>query len=57
MSTRYLSGGKRQQAVVLWLRHYATSQWVAGLRPDEVNEFYSVYLILPAEVDPGVHSF
>jgi hypothetical protein len=23
-----------------WLKHYATSQTVAGSRPDEVNEFF-----------------
>jgi hypothetical protein len=26
--------------VVLWLRHYATSQKVAASKPDEVNEFF-----------------
>jgi hypothetical protein len=29
---------------------------VAGLRPDEVNELFSIYLILPASLGPGVHS-
>jgi hypothetical protein len=38
------------------LRHYATSQKVAGSRPDEVNEFFSIYLILPAALGPGVYS-
>jgi hypothetical protein len=26
---------------------------VAGWRPDEVNEFFSIYLILPAALGPG----
>jgi hypothetical protein len=39
-----------------WLRHYATSWKVAGLRPDEVNEFFSIYLILTATLGPGAHS-
>jgi hypothetical protein len=42
--------------VELWLRHYATSQKVTGLRTDEVNEFFSIYLILLDAVGPGVHS-
>jgi hypothetical protein len=25
-------------------------------RPDEMNELFSIYLILPAELGPGVHS-
>jgi hypothetical protein len=25
-------------------------------RPDEVNEFFSIYLILPAGLDPGVYT-
>jgi hypothetical protein len=35
---------------------YATSRKVAGSRPVEVNEFFSVYLILPAALGPGVYS-
>jgi hypothetical protein len=27
-----------------------------GPRPVEVNEFFSIYLILPATLSPGVHS-
>jgi hypothetical protein len=27
-----------------------------GLRPDEVNEFFSIYVILPAAQGPGVYS-
>jgi hypothetical protein len=38
-----------------WLRHYATSRKVAGSRPEEVNEFFSIYLILPAALSPGVY--
>jgi hypothetical protein len=34
----------------------ATSQKVEGSRPDEVNEFFSMYLILPATLGPGVYS-
>jgi hypothetical protein len=29
---------------------------VAGSRPGEVNTFLSIYLILPAELDPRVYS-
>jgi hypothetical protein len=29
---------------------------VAGMRPDEVNEFFSIYLILPVTLGPGVYS-
>jgi hypothetical protein len=36
--------------------HYATSLKVAGLRPDEVNDFFSMYLILPASLGPGAGS-
>jgi hypothetical protein len=38
------------------LRHYATIWKVAGSRTNEVNEFFSVYLILPAKLDSGVYS-
>jgi hypothetical protein len=38
------------------LRHYATNRKVAGLRPDEVNDFFSIYVILPAAPGPGVYS-
>jgi hypothetical protein len=34
----------------------ATSQKVMGLRPDEVTEFFSIYLILPATLGPGTYS-
>jgi hypothetical protein len=36
--------------------HYATSRKVTGSRLDEVNEFFSIYLILPAALCPEVHS-
>jgi hypothetical protein len=43
----------RGPEVSYWLRHYATSRKVAGLRPDEVNEFLSsIYLIFPAALRP-----
>jgi hypothetical protein len=29
---------------------------VTGSRPDEVNEFVSIYLILPAALSPGIYS-
>jgi hypothetical protein len=41
---------------VFWLRHYATRQKVAGSRPNEVNEFSSIYLFLPISLGPGVYS-
>jgi hypothetical protein len=28
-----------------WLRHYATSRMIADLRPDEVDKFFSVYVL------------
>jgi hypothetical protein len=42
--------------IVQWLRHYATSWKVAGLRPDDLNKFFSVHLILLATLSPGVYS-
>jgi hypothetical protein len=44
-------GGTRNR-----LRHYATSRKVAGSSPDEVTEFSSICLILPAALGPGIHS-
>jgi hypothetical protein len=38
------------------LRHYATSWKVVGSRPDEVNDLFSIYVILPAALGPGIHS-
>jgi hypothetical protein len=37
------------------LRHYATSRKVAGTRPDEVNEYFSIYLFLPAALGLTVY--
>jgi hypothetical protein len=31
-----------------WLRRYATIRKVVGSSPNEVNMFFSIYLILPA---------
>jgi hypothetical protein len=36
------------------LRHYVASRKVGGSRPAEVN--FSIYVILPASLDPGVYS-
>jgi hypothetical protein len=36
--------------------HYATSRKVAGSRPDEVNEIFTIHLILPATLGPAVYS-
>jgi hypothetical protein len=38
-----------------WLICYTTSRKVSGSRPDEVNEFFSIYLILPAALGPGAY--
>jgi hypothetical protein len=38
------------------LRHQATSWKDAVLRPDEVIEIFSTYLILQAALGPGVYS-
>jgi hypothetical protein len=35
---------------------HATRRKVAGSRPDEVNEFLSIYLIFKAALGPGVYS-
>jgi ABC-type uncharacterized transport system permease subunit len=43
-------------AVVYWLRHYATSRKVAGSTPDEVIQFFSMYLIVSAAIGPVVYS-
>jgi hypothetical protein len=34
---------------------YATSWKVASSPPDAMNEFFSMYLILPAALDPGIN--
>jgi hypothetical protein len=33
-----------------------TSRKVVGSKPNEVNEFVSIYLILPVTLGPGVYS-
>jgi hypothetical protein len=38
------------------VKAYAASRKVTGSRPDEVSEFFPIYLILPAALGPGVHS-
>jgi hypothetical protein len=43
-------------SVAWWLRRYATSRKVAGLRTDEVITFFSIYLILPASLGAGIYS-
>jgi hypothetical protein len=45
-----------RHAVAWCLRHYATSRKVAGSRLNEVNEFFSIYLILPTALGPKVYS-
>jgi hypothetical protein len=43
-------------SVAWWSRNYATSQNVMDSRPEEVNEFFSIYLILLAALGSGVYS-
>jgi hypothetical protein len=45
-----------ERGIVVGLRHYATSWKVADSSPDEVIEYFAIYLILPAAVGPGVYS-
>jgi hypothetical protein len=41
-------------ALAYWLKRYATTREVLGLRPDEVNGFFfSILLILSAAPGPG----
>jgi hypothetical protein len=49
-------GGPQSQSGHCGENKYATSRKVADSIPAEVNEIFSVYLILPAELGPGVHS-
>jgi hypothetical protein len=35
---------------------YPTSRKVAGLRPNEMNEFFSMYIIILTTLGPGVYS-
>jgi hypothetical protein len=47
---------RRRTVAAWWLMHYATSRKVAGSRPDETNEVFSVHLIITASLEPGVYS-
>jgi hypothetical protein len=38
------------------VKAYATNRKVVGCIPDEVNDIFSIYLILPAALGPGVYS-
>jgi hypothetical protein len=40
----------------MWLINYVTSWKVMGSGPDEVNDFFSVYLILPSALGHGLYS-
>jgi hypothetical protein len=40
---------------IKWLRDYTTNRKVAGSIPDEVLFFFSIYLILPDTLGPGVY--
>jgi hypothetical protein len=42
--------------MVAWLRHYAASRKVVGLRPDEVNDFFQFTQSFLLHCGPGVHS-
>jgi hypothetical protein len=42
--------------IAKWLRHYAITRKVVGSRPDEVNEFFSIYVILQAALGPEIYS-
>jgi hypothetical protein len=42
--------------VLVFRRQYATRHKVAGSRPDEVNNFFLICLILSAALGPGVYS-
>jgi hypothetical protein len=55
----FLCGDKISDLLLLlfsWLWHCSTSRKVMGSRPDEVNEFFSSYLILSATLGSGVYS-
>jgi hypothetical protein len=38
------------------MMYYATRRKIEGSSPDEVNDFFSIHLILPAVLGPGVYS-
>jgi hypothetical protein len=48
-SHRYFHPSGREDAMLQAGRN-------SGSRPDGVNEFFSIYLILPAALGPGVYS-
>jgi hypothetical protein len=57
MGVKTKQTGEKPAALVFCpIRHYAICQKVAGSRPDMVNEFVSICLILPAALGPGAHS-
>jgi hypothetical protein len=45
-----------EYVVALWLSRYATNRKIECSRLDEVNAFVSIYLILPAALDPAICS-
>jgi hypothetical protein len=47
---------RNADSILYVLRRYATCRKVPGSRPGEVNEFFSIYLILPAALGSGVYS-
>jgi hypothetical protein len=50
-------GKKRKRSFLRkQLQNHAASRMVVGSSPDEVTEFLSIYIILPAALGPGVHS-
>jgi hypothetical protein len=46
----------RSCSSLVFLRHNATSLNVDGSIPDEENEFFSFYVILPATLGYGIYS-
>jgi hypothetical protein len=46
----------RGHAFAQSLRHYGISREVAASKPDEVNEFFSIHLILPSALGSGVYA-
>jgi hypothetical protein len=53
---KYRDFNAKNRLYLYELGHYATNRTIAGSRPDEVNELFSIYLNLPAALGPGVHS-
>jgi hypothetical protein len=50
------ASGRQEQLQCSWLRLYDTRRKVFGSVTDEVAGLFSVYLILPAALGPGVYS-